>query len=509
MLRKIRTIFAILFFVCITLLFLDFTGVTHTYLGWMAKLQFLPALLALNVGVIGLLLVLTLIFGRIYCSVICPMGVFQDVIAWFGKRFRSKKSRKVPYNYSPAKSALRYGVLGVFILALIGGIGSLVALLAPYSAYGRIASNLFQPIYRWGNNLLASIAEHYESYTFYEVDVWMRSLPTLLIAVITLLVVGYLAARHGRTYCNTICPVGTVLGIVARFSLFRVRLDPEKCKQCSLCTRNCKAACLDYQQGKVDYSRCVTCGDCLTQCKHDALHYTFAWPTTSSNTPSKAADIPPKTNQSLRTFLALIGAGAVSALRSQTIPKATDVKLDGGLAPLVPKQQPHRTTLITPPGAVSARNLYQHCTGCQLCVSACPNQVLRPSGDLMTLMQPVVSYEKGYCRPECVKCSEVCPTGAIKPITVADKSAVHVGHAVWVKERCLPIRDGQACGNCARHCPTNAIQMVPIDANDPKSLLIPVVNDEVCIGCGACEHLCPSNPLSAIYVEGYQVQRIN
>lgn len=100
MLRKIRTIFAILFLVCITLLFLDFTGVTHTYLGWMAKLQFLPALLALNVGVIGLLLVLTLVFGRIYCSVICPMGVFQDVIAWLGKRFRSKKSRKMPYSFN-------------------------------------------------------------------------------------------------------------------------------------------------------------------------------------------------------------------------------------------------------------------------------------------------------------------------------------------------------------------------------------------------------------------------
>ena len=168
MLRKIRLTLAVIFFVLITLLFMDFTGTLHLYFGWMAKIQFLPALLALNVGVVLLLIVLTLLFGRIYCSVICPMGVMQDVIAWIGKKARPKKEQKVPYTYSPAKSVLRYSVLGVFVLAIIGGVGSFVALLAPYSSYGRIASNIFQPFYRWGNNLLASIAEHYESYTFYK-----------------------------------------------------------------------------------------------------------------------------------------------------------------------------------------------------------------------------------------------------------------------------------------------------------------------------------------------------
>ena len=502
MLRKIRTTLGLLFFVGITWLFLDFTGLAHTYLGWMAKIQFLPAVLALNVGVIVLLLALTLLFGRIYCSVICPLGVFQDIIAWFGKRTGDKKHRKMPYSYSPAKQTLRYSILAVFVVALVVGFSSIALLLAPYSAYGRIASTLLQPIYRWGNNLLALWAAHIESYAFYETEVWFRSLPTLLVAVVTLLVIGYLAMRHGRTYCNTICPVGSVLGFVARFSLFKIQLDTERCKQCDLCARNCKAACIDTRQGSVDYSRCVTCGDCLEQCKHDAIHYIYVKP--GSSAPATQT----KTDHSLRSFLTLLGVGATAALRGQTIPKATDVKMDGGLAPLVPKEKPHRATPVTPPGALSARNLTQHCTGCQLCISACPNQVLRPSSDLSTFMQPEVSYEKGYCRPECVKCSEVCPTGAIRPITVADKSAVHVGHAVWIKENCLPIRDNQPCGNCARHCPVNAIEMVPLDANDPKSHLIPVVNDEACIGCGACEHLCPSNPLSAIYVEGYQVQRV-
>lgn len=142
--RKTRITLAILFLLCITLLFLDFTGTAHTWLGWMAKIQFLPAVLALNVGIIVLLVLLTFVFGRVYCSVICPLGIFQDVVSWLSARCKKKKYR---FSYSPAPSWLRYGVLGVFVLSLISGLGSVVALLAPYSAYGRIAGNLFQPVY--------------------------------------------------------------------------------------------------------------------------------------------------------------------------------------------------------------------------------------------------------------------------------------------------------------------------------------------------------------------------
>ena len=141
--------------------------------------------------------------------------------------WQPKKRRKLPYSYSPALSWLRYGVLGVFIIALIAGIGSLAALLAPYSAYGRIANNLFQPIWQWGNNLLAYLAERADSYAFYETDVWLKSLPTFIIAAATLAVLVVLAGRNGRTYCNTICPVGTVLGFLSRYSLFRITIDSE------------------------------------------------------------------------------------------------------------------------------------------------------------------------------------------------------------------------------------------------------------------------------------------
>ena len=487
---KIRRILALVFFTFITLLFLDFTGTIHAWFGWMVKIQFLPALLTLNVGVIIGLVVLTLLMGRIYCSVICPLGVFQDIISWFGGK--AKKNR---FRYSKPLTWLRFGMLALFVVAFIAGIGSLVALLAPYSAYGRIASNLISPIYLWGNNLLAYFAEQVDSYAFYTTEIWLKGGTTFVIAILTLVVLAYLSWKNGRTYCNTICPVGTVLGFFSRFSLLKPVIDTDKCNGCGLCARNCKAACIDSKNHAIDYSRCVVCLDCIDKCKQGAIKYV----------PRKKSTATCETENVDNGRRAFMTASAIAATAS--VVKAQEKKLDGGLATIVNKEKPLRETPIVPPGALSAKNFAQHCTACQLCVQVCPNQVLRPSTGLMNMMQPEVSYERGYCRPECTKCSEVCPAGAIRPIDRAEKSSIQVGHAVWVEKNCIVNTDNVSCGNCARHCPTGAIQMVPKDANDPKSLKIPVVNSERCIGCGVCENLCPSRPFSAIYVEGHEVHK--
>ena len=499
MLRIIRLTLAILFFACITLLFLDFTGSAHLWLGWMAKIQFLPAALALNFGIVALLAALTLVLGRVYCSVICPLGVFQDLVSWISSQRKKKKFR---FSYSPALSWLRYGMLGVFVIALVAGLGSVAALLAPYSSYGRIASNLFAPIYRWGNNLLAYWAERADSYAFYETDVWLKSLPTFLIALATFILLIILAWRNGRTYCNTICPVGTVLGFLSKFALFRITIDTEKCNACGLCSRRCKAACIDGKEHKVDYSRCVACMDCIGTCAHHAISYRYAYGRKASPNLETSQATPTAEENPRRSFLT-----ATTLLAATALLKAQEKKVDGGLATIEDKKIPKRQTPILPPGARSARHFAQHCTGCQLCVSACPNGVLRPSTDLSKLMQPEMSYERGYCRPECARCAEVCPTDAIRLTDLAEKSATQVGHAVWIKENCIVLTDDVKCGNCARHCPTGAIQMVASDPDDEHSRQIPVVNAERCIGCGACENLCPARPFSAIYVEGHEVQR--
>ncbi len=488
MLKRIRQIAAVVSIVLVTLLFLDFTGTAQAWFGWMARIQFLPAILALNVGVVVALVLLTLVFGRIYCSVICPLGIMQDGFAWFGRRARRNR-----YSYSRPLNILRYIMLGVMVLAIVVGIGSVVALLAPYSAYGRIAQSLLAPLWAWGNNLLARWAESHDSYAFYTVDVWLRGGITLVVAIVTLLVLGVLAWRNGRTYCNTICPVGTVLSFLARFSLLRPVIDTSKCNSCGLCARNCKAACIDSKEHRIDYSRCVACFDCIGKCHKGAISYSMR------RRPSPAGDTP---DSSRRGFLAVSATMAVAAATH-----AKEKTVDGGLAVIVDKKKPERRTKIVPPGARGLRHLQTHCTACQLCVAACPNGVLRPSTDLDSLMQPESSYERGYCRPECTRCSEVCPAGAILPVTAADKSAIQIGHAMWVKANCVPLTEGVECGNCARHCPTGAITMVPSDPADENSPKIPVVNTELCIGCGACENLCPARPFSAIYVEGHEMHR--
>ena len=439
-LAKVRRVLAVLFWVGVTLLFLDFTGTAHRNLGWMAKIQFLPAILALNAAVVVALILLTLLLGRIYCSVICPLGVLQDIIAWVGKRklFRKKKSKLAnKYTYSPTKRVLRALVLLLFLVLMIAGLNSLAILIAPYSAYGRIAANLMQPVWLYGNNLLAAVAEHYESYAFYSVDIWMKSIFSLGVAVATLLIIGILAWRGGRTYCNTICPVGTILGYISHFSILGPVFDKDKCNGCKLCEHNCKASCINVEDHHVDMTRCVMCGDCMEICPRGGVNFGHRLHNSGNPEMSDKPVTPDRRN--FVKGLALVTAAATVDVAAKTV--------DGGLAAIEDKQVPNRKTPLTPPGSLSARHFAQHCTACQLCIAECPNGVLRPSEDLEHLMQPTMQYERGYCRPECTRCSQVCPTGAIRPITREEKTTHQIGHAVWIKKNCLPVTDGVWCGN--------------------------------------------------------------
>jgi len=491
MLKKIRLTSAIVVFLLITLLFLDFTGAIHQCFGWLAKVQVIPAILAVNAVVVILLVLLTLFFGRIYCSVICPLGVFQDGVSNLSGRRKRKKNR---FRHSSAKSKLR-----LLILVITVGVGMAasltITLLDPYAIYGRIAANFFAPLYRLGNNLLAFFAERADSYAFYSTDVWIKSGITFGVTAITSIIIAVLAWRNGRIYCNTICPVGTLLGFLSRFSIFRLTFDAEKCTKCKVCERGCKSSCIDAKIMSIDHSRCVSCFNCIERCKFGAMSYApvkFGKKEENIETASES-----KEGLSRRNALSILGILAVSS----TV-KAQQLRVDGGLATIEDKKIPDRKTPIVPPGALGLSNMKRHCTACQLCVSACPNNVLRPSNKLVTLMQPEMSFERGYCRPECVECSQVCPTGAIKRITTADKSATAIGAAVWIKENCVVNRDEVQCKSCEQSCPAGAITLVSRDPNVRRSLKIPVIDKEACIGCGACEYLCPARPFSAIYVEG-------
>ena len=498
MLRKIRIALAAVFFVGITLLFV---GIGHDWWGWMAKLQFLPSALALNFAVIAGVLLLTFVFGRIYCSVICPMGVFQDVVLWIrragGKWMQNAQTRRLKklkesgatgkpkvkqylkrFDYVKEHKWVRYPVLVLSIVSIFVSGQMLIALIAPYSAYGRIVRSI-------AGAASGSIV------------------PALLVTgLVTLVVIFCCAWLWGREYCNTICPVGTTLSLVSRFSLFRPTIELDKCINCGRCGKGCKASCIDTKNHKIDYSRCVVCFDCLDNCTENALKYRFVGLKSAKieAAPAAPASSGQKGDGGRRAFLATtVLAGTALAAKAQD-------HMQGGLAEVIDKQNPERGERLVPFGAGSVKSFYDHCTACQLCVSACPNGVLRPSTDFAHFMQPQMGYDKGYCSPECNACSQVCPAGAIRPVAPGEKQTIQIGIAHVNLELCIAAKGQDSCGNCSYHCPSGAIRMVK---SEVSQFQIPTVTENQCIGCGACENLCPSRPVSAITVRGISVHHTN
>ncbi len=479
MLRGLRITLALLCFTGLCLLFLDVSGILPPRLAFLAKMQFVPAVLSGSVAVAVALVVGTLLLGRVYCSVVCPLGVLQDGIARLGKKRR--------YRFATAKTWLRIGALGVFVIALVAGFPFVFSILEPYSAFGRIATDVFAPVWQSGSNIVALASERAQNFAIGPTPVWQKGLPALIAAVLTLGVIGLLAWKSGRTWCNTLCPVGTILGYCSRIALLRPRIDAENCVHCGQCAKNCKASCIDAAHAVIDASRCVSCFNCLDSCSRGALAYVPA--TKATGAAGKGADRPDLARRSFVALgLSLVGVPALAATRG---PEAK--------APILArKQRPVREVPITPPGASGLRAFTEHCTGCQLCVSACPNQVLSSIDDGTWLLQPSLSFERGFCRVNCVACSEVCPTGAIRPISAAGKSATQIGRAVVDWKRCIINTDKVQCTACSRICPTQAASLVG-RKDGPKWL---AVDPERCTGCGACEYVCPVHPVAAIRVEG-------
>lgn len=465
MLRKIRIAAAALFFAGITLLFV---GIGHQWWGWMAKLQFLPSCMALNFAAIAFVLLLTLVFGRIYCSVICPMGVFQDLVIRVHKLL-SPKGRKPKRHFVKEPRIVRYGVLALVIVTALTFSQLLLTVLAPYSAYGRMVRSIV------GLSRGESLA------------------PALLItAAATLVVICVCAWIWGRGWCNTVCPVGSVLGLVSRFSLFKVSIDQSQCVSCRKCEKGCKSSCIDIDTHTIDHSRCVDCFDCLDSCPKGGIKFRFSLPRKA-----KTAPVTESVDKGRRAFMATTAlVGSSLALGAQ------NKRLDGGLADVIDKTSPERSERLVPFGAESVKDFYDRCTACQLCVSNCPNGVLRPSTDIGHFLQPQMGYEKGWCRPECTTCSQVCPAGAIRPLKAEEKLTHKIGTAKVNLSLCLAAKDEAGCGNCSRHCPVGAVRMVKTDGYHRS---IPVVAEAQCIGCGACEYLCPARPISAITVDGISV----
>ena len=494
-LKYVRIAASIVWLVVTALVFVDVKGLLSS---WMVSgitwVQFLPSALRLSRGLaiagLGCLVVvlLTLLFGRIYCSLLCPLGTLQDIVSFLARKIHPKRFQLM----RPRYDLLRFGLLLAVVATLIGGYPLLAGLLDPFSGAGRVLSAFVRPIVGWMNNLTASALELFGSYALYPVDHVLPGLVGVVGASVTLGVVGYLAYTRGRLYCNTLCPVGALLGVISRFSLVRVAIDKGDCTGCGLCERVCKSGCIDRKSKTVDFDRCVSCFNCFESCPRDGMTFSTPW-----NRPENSAPVDRGRRRILRRGSASLAVLAFVLDETKKIIKPTK-----------PSTIPVGSALpSSPPGSISIDRFTAICTACHACVDACPAHVLQPTlfeYGISGMLQPKMEYHTAYCTFDCTLCGEICPTGAILPLTKDAKKLAQIGVAKFEKRNCIVNTEHTDCGACSEHCPTKAVTMVPFEGK----LVIPEVHAEYCIGCGACEHACPTRPYRSIYVESNRVHQL-
>jgi ferredoxin len=498
-LKWLRVFIAAVVFAALTAAFVDFRGLVPWQIGHaLAEIQFVPSLVALITGAslslaCIIIAVITLAAGRIYCSAICPLGIFQDVVIHLTKR---PKSRPAPYTHP--HTWLRQTFLWATVAAGVAGFGGFaLSLLDPYSNFGRMASDIFRPLVTMVNNTIVSSVDKLGWHGLFRVEPHWASFGALHQPLILLGLLVVLVVLGGRLYCNTLCPVGTLLGWLSQRAAFRLQIDQGACRKCAACLRACKAQCIDLRAGAIDFSRCVACYNCMDVCDEHGINYRFAWarektiPAPASQTASDGVADPQR-----RAFLSksILGIAGVTGF--------SRVLLAAERSPTGSFETPRNfSPVICPPGAVSVERFLDRCTACHLCISECPTGVLQPSfGEygFIGIMKPRMDYRIAFCNYDCRHCGEVCPDGAIDLLDLAAKHLVKIGEAQFNRDKCVVVTNGTDCAACSEHCPTKAVSTIPYGEN----LRLPSVNNKLCIGCGACEYACPVKPDKAIKVIG-------
>lgn len=348
----------------------------------------------------------TLLLGRFFCRSVCPLGMLQSFVNWV---FHPKSHVRRVCTRLPetrAQRIVRWGVVAAcFALGAAGCMG-VATMVLPISIFGKA------------------------------VTLWWPG-----VAVFAL-VMAMAAVGQGRTWCNWVCPFGTVFALLARLSLKKDKVGAG----CGNCRRCFGEPAVGAEQAAVDG-----------------------------------------------------GVTRRETLKGVAVLAAAEKLTDGGFADVSLPGEPDRGHALLPPGAGDAWRFSLTCVGCQLCVASCPGGCLKPSTRFKDFGQPAMDFRWGYCVANCVRCTEVCPEGALSFLQREQRPNVHMGQAVWKKDRCVRTTTGDKCTACVRKCPVQAIHLVQG---------FPVVDADKCIGCGACEHVCPARPLPAIYVKGFAKQRV-
>ncbi len=367
-----------------------------------------PSVAALSV--LGAILLVTLIFGRIYCSTLCPLGLLQELTLFLIKPFQNKKKRPAYQSHS----AWHYVLAAILFGFMLGGCALAIRLFDPYSVSGN----------------------------FFTFGYWGLAFVTLVILLVVF---------KRRFFCTNICPVGALLGLISKFSLFKINIDKKSCVSCGLCAKKCPTDSIDYTNKTVNNTTCIKCFKCLNTCHGNFITYGIS--------PQPQVNF----NPSRRKFI--VGALALGALAGAykagiDFTKTTMQKIKN---------------VIIPAGGKNPQEFASRCLNCNLCVARCPAKIIKKAD----AEYPVVhlDYSDNFCQYNCNECARVCPSGALAKLSLTEKQNTQIAMAIVDEDKCIE------CGVCAHICPKQVIeagfgQKAQIDASG-------------CIGCGACAHNCP------------------
>ncbi|HPJ36417.1 MAG TPA: 4Fe-4S dicluster domain-containing protein [Spirochaetota bacterium] len=490
-LKFFRIIVSSIISVSLIIVFTDFYKVASSwFINLSHFLQFIPSFLsfttvisAAGTGFIFIIL-LTFLYGRTYCSFICPLGFFQDIFIRLGGILFRKKG----FSYSKPGYMLFYSILAVMAISFIISGTTLLLWLDPFSIFGRFLTHTASLPLMKLNNELAGLLIKKDIFFIHSFEKNISSIAAAFsLSIFGLIMI--LSMFRGRYYCNRFCPVGGFLSLISRISLFRLSIDENSCIHCGKCEKICKSECIDHKTNYIDSGRCIACFNCLNQCPNGSISFTGFSPAPVKKKTPGSGEI---TRMSFLAGIILFPSLLQSKENNKTVLYYQE--------PLKQKQY-KRKSFSSPPGSVSIDLLNSRCTACSLCISVCPTKVLQPSVmqyGLIGIMQPFMDFNSGFCNYDCTLCGEICPTGAIRLKDLDEKKQIRTGKSVFVIENCITYTSGTDCGACSEHCPTKAVHMVPFK----NGLVIPEINSEICTGCGACEYACPVRPLRAIYVEG-------
>ncbi len=504
--RRIRIVVAAIVFILICLAFAGLMPQATALLKIQAAPSLMKTIAAFSTGALAtciVILLVTFLFGRFYCSVVCPLGIAQDIAAFI---FRRKGKPLPPHLAFPRAIAL-----GVVIGLLVIGWTLGFKMLDPYSNFGRPFAAWNQPKPAVVEKADETAAEEDDDDNSEEqsaaaatTDTAESSCPSGCIlssygigAILPVIIIIGAAIWRKRLFCNALCPVGTTLGIVSRIGLFKLSIT-EKCIKCGRCVRACNAGCIDIDHHDIDNARCVRCLNCIAACPMGAIDFgrsVVATKTTEQPSEQSVAETTEQpvekqtTDLSKRELLLAIPVGlvglGVSAVAGKHFLKAL---LDAKTAEATESEEETAAApqFILPPGAGDVARFATKCTACLLCVHNCPSKIIKPSPTGYGFVRLDLTNSK--CGFDCNRCSQICPTGAIRPVPLAEKQKLRIAQAAINYKNCKVFQDDEPCGKCAEVCPTKAITLRKTGA--------PKMTKNLCIGCGACQAICPQKTIT-------------